>query len=411
MGIPRKSLIFIVLTALLSTVGMSMLSPIAPFLVSRYVTDENTIGIAVAALTSIYAICTFFAAPALGALSDRYGRRPILLICLLGSAIGYLIFGMGGALWVLFLARIIDGITGGNITIAFAYIADLTPPGERGKYFGWVGAISGVGFIAGPAIGGLLAKFDLSAPLYFAAAVTLFNVIYGFFFMPESLKPEQRATHIGIAGLNPFSTLRKVMSMAQVRWLLIAIFLYSLPFAAMGTNVGLFAKDTLNWDVATTGSLFAFVGVSDIFVQWLLLPRLLKRFGEVRVAIIGLVGVVIGYVLIASTVAAPLSIVMYTGTIIFAVGDGLVGPSINGLISRAADEKSQGLVQGGSQSVQSLARVIGPLMGGEMYDRLGHATLYLVGSVISLVTIGFVSVALPTLRPVVTVEETPATVG
>ena len=305
MGIPRKSLIFIVLTAFLSTVGMSILGPIAPFLVSRYVTDSNSIGVTVAALTSLYAICTFFAAPALGALSDRYGRRPILLICLLGSAIGYLIFGIGGALWVLFLARIIDGITGGNITVAYAYIADLTPPGERGKYFGWVGAISGIGLIAGPAIGGLLAKIDLSAPLYFAAAVTLFNAVYGLFFTPESLKPERRATNFSIAGLNPFSTLSKVVSMAQVRWLLIAIFLYTLPFVALANNMALLGKDTLNWDASTAGALFAFVGVSDIFVQGLLLQRLIKGFGEARVALIGLVVVLIGYLLIASIVVVP----------------------------------------------------------------------------------------------------------
>ncbi len=411
MGIPRKALIFIVLTSFLSAMGMSILSPIAPFIVSRYVSDQNSMGVIVAALSSIYAICTFFAAPGLGALSDRYGRRPILLVCLLGSAIGYLVFGLGGALWVLFLARIIDGVTGGNITVAYAYIADLTPPGERGKYFGWIGALSGIGLIAGPALGGLLAKADLSAPLYFAAALTMFNVIYGYFFMPESLKPEQRATTFNVTGLNPFSALGKAFSITQVRWLLIAVFLYALPFAGLANNMGLFAKDALNWDVATTGALFAFVGVTDIFVQGLLLPRLLKRFGEAKVALIGLAGVFIGYLLIASVALVSVSAVMYVGTVMFALGDGLVGPSISGLISRAADARSQGLVQGGSQSVQSLARVIGPLAGGEMYDALGHASLYLAGAAIALVTIGFVGVALPNLRAEEAVEETQAAVG
>src|SRR5215212_4794301 len=176
-----RIMLFLMVMAFLNTIGVGIFLPVLAFIVQEYVRDQNSLAIAVGWLASVYAICQFIAAPGLGALSDRYGRRPILLICLLGSAVGYLLLGIGGALWVLILGRIIDGLTGANFSVVFAYIADVTPTDERGKYFGLVGAISGIAFILGPAIGGLVAKLGISAPLYLAAAVTFANVIFGLF--------------------------------------------------------------------------------------------------------------------------------------------------------------------------------------------------------------------------------------
>lgn len=396
--ISRKALFFIVMTAFLTSMGIGLITPVAPFFVMRFVSDEGAAGIALGWLTSAYAICQLIAAPGLGALSDRYGRRPILLICLLGSAVGYLVFGLGGSLWVLFAGRIIDGITGGNISVAFAYIADITPPDERGKLFGLLGAISGIGFIVGPAIGGLLSRFGYEVPLFFAAAITFANTIFGLFFMPESLVPEQRTKSIRLNNLNPVGILGKVLAIPQLRGLMIVIFLFSVPFAAMQSNLGLFAHDTLNWDAATTGSLFAMVGITDILVQGILLGRLLKFMGEARVALFGLFCEIVGYLLIASIAVIGSPVLLFIGTIIFAMGDGLLGPSISGLISRAADEKSQGQVQGGNQAIQALARVGGPVLGGEMYARFGHPSPYLAGAGIVAVALGVVSTLLPGLR-------------
>jgi DHA1 family tetracycline resistance protein-like MFS transporter len=408
----RKALIFIIVTAFLSTMGFGLINPVAPFIVARYVGSADNTGVVLGWLLSAYAICQFIAAPGLGILSDRFGRRPILMICMLGSAVGYLLFGIGGALWVLFLGRIIDGITGANFSVSFAYIADLTPPEERGKFFGWVGAIAGIGSIIGPAIGGLLAKIDLTAPLYFAAAITFANLLFGLLFMPESLDKAHRDTEpFQLAKLNPLSVLRQVLAVPQLRWLLIAIFLYYLPFAALVGNIGLYAKDSLNWDAATIGSLFGLVGISDIVVQGLFLPRLLKRFGDGRVAIGGLIAEIVGYALIASVVIFPSALLMYAGVLILAAGDGLLGPSLSGLLSRAAGNRSQGQVQGGSQSVQALARIIGPLGGGELYDRVGHAAPYLSGFCLVFVTITALGIALPRVHQNAPVEEAPAVAG
>jgi MFS transporter, DHA1 family, tetracycline resistance protein len=395
-GIDRKALIFIIITTCLGSIGFGLINPVAPFLVTRYVSDPNSAGLVLGWLTSAYAICQFIAAPGLGALSDRYGRRPILLICLLGSAVGYLLLGIGGALWVLILGRIIDGLTGGNFGVAFAYVADITPVDERGKYFGMIGAIAGVAIILGPAIGGLASKISIEAPLYLAAAVTFANVLLGLFFMPESLPKEKRTTKVNIAQLNPLSILVKVGSIVQIRTLLAVSFLTMLGFAAV-IGLGLLTKDTLGWDAAATGSIFVLVGITDIIVQGMLLQRLLKRFSEAQIAIGGMAGEAIGLLLIGSIVFVHSPVPLFIGTVIFAMGDGLFGPTLNVLLARGVDASEQGQVQGGNQAVQSLARIIGPLASGEMYDRLGHITPYLGGSVIAVLAIGVITMALPTL--------------
>lgn len=396
-GIKPQVLIFIIITGFLSSIGFGIITPVAPFLISRYVSDPSQAGIVLGWLTSIFAICQFLSAPALGALSDKYGRRSILLICILGSAIGYLLLGLGGALWVLFLGRIIDGITGANMSVSFAFIADVTPPGQRGKFFGMMGALFGIGFIVGPAIGGVFARFGVEVPFYVAAALTFVNVIYGFFFMPESL-PKEKRSQLKVAALNPFSALANVLSVPQLRWLLISIFLFTVPFAALSVNISLLAKDNLNWDAAGIGAIFASVGITDIFVQGLLLQVLLNKFGESTVAIGGLILEIVGYILMTSVVLVASPILMMVGTVALAMGDGLLGPSLNGLLSRAAGAEAQGQVQGGNQSMQSLARIVGPFVGGLMYANMGHASPFISGVFIVLLAIAAIVAALPTIN-------------
>jgi MFS transporter, DHA1 family, tetracycline resistance protein len=394
-----KALIFIIMTAFLTSMGFGIITPVAPFLVTRYVSDPNSVGIVLGWLSSVYALCQFIFAPGLGILSDRYGRRPILLLCMAGSAVGYLFLGIGGSLWILFLGRIIDGITGGNFGVTFAYIADITPVEQRGRYFGMLGAISGIGFILGPALGGLVAKLGYEAPFYLAAVFTFANVIYGLIFMPESLSKENRTHKTALSDLNPLSALKGVMAIPQLRWLLIVSFLYTLPFAALGANLGLFAKDSLGWDADSIGVIFALVGVTDIVVQGVLLQWLLKRFRDNQVAVLGFICEGIGYVLIASIAVLHTPVPLLIGTIFFAMGDGLLGPSLGGLLSRAAGEQSQGQVQGGSQSVHSLAQIAGPSLGGAIYDGFGHATIYVAGAGIVAVAVAALSRVFPSPAP------------
>ncbi len=386
-GINRNALVFIMMTTFLGAMGLGIITPIAPYLVTRYVQNSEGIGAIVGLLTAIYAVCQFIAAPALGALSDRFGRRSILLICLLGSAVGYLLLGLGGALWVLFLGRIIDGLTGANNGIINACIADIIPPDERGKYFGWTGAAMGVGFILGPAIGGLLAKFGYEVPFYVAAVITFINVIYGFLFMPETLPAVARVRSIKASQLNPVSTLGKVMGMPYLRWLLVAMFIYVLPFSALQANLSLLVKDSFNWDADTTGVVVSVFGIMSIFVQAVLLQWLLRRLSEYKVAIMGAAFTLVAFLLLASIVIFRSPIPFMLGLIVFAVGEGFLNPALGGMISGSTGAQSQGEVQGGMQSIISLAGIAGPLIGGELYDRLGHASSYLGGVVLCLLTL------------------------
>lgn len=381
-ALDKHALIFGLISVFLCGIGFSIIAPVVPFLVKPYTSDPGEQAVMVTLLTSVYAFCVFFAAPVLGTLSDKYGRRPLLLICPLGSAIGYFIFGIGGALWVLFAGRIIEGITGGSIGTIFAYFADIIPPDQRIKYFGWVSAIVGVGTVIGPALGGLLAKFGYAIPMYFGAIVTLLNVLYGFYFMPESLKKKNRLKEITFVRLNPFSQLASLLSMKAVRRLLVSAFLLWIPGGSLQAVLSQFTLDTFSWKPALIGLLFSIMGVQDIVSQGLIMPQLLKKLKDKQIAILGMVSEVIGYGLIALSSLFSFYPFLIAGMFIFGFGDSIFGPSFNGMLSNSAASGEQGRVQGGSQSIQALARMIGPIVGGQIYVSLGHAAPALMGVIL-----------------------------
>ncbi|MFC3746596.1 MFS transporter [Paenibacillus sp. GCM10012306] len=380
--VDKHALIFGLISVFLCGVGFSIITPVVPFLVQPYVSNPGEQAVIVTLLTSAYAFCVFFAAPVLGALSDRYGRRPLLLLCLLGSAIGYVIFGIGGALWVLFVGRIIEGITGGSISTIFAYFADIIPPQQRTKYFGWVSAVVGVGTVIGPTLGGFLAKFGYSVPMHFGAVITLLNVAYGFFFMPESLDKNNRLKKITVVRLNPFAQLANLLSMKNLSRLLISAFLLWLPNGSLQAVFSQFSMDTFSWKPAIIGLMFSIMGVQDIVSQGLIMPKLLKKFNDKQIAILGMVSEIIGYGLIASSALVSYYPLFIVGMFIFGFGDSIYGPSFNGMLSKSVDSSEQGRVQGGSQSIQALARMIGPIIGGQLYVFLGHAAPAFMGMIL-----------------------------
>lgn len=389
--------LLLLVTVFLNTMGMTVIGPVVPFLVQRYV-GEQQLAVVVGWLTSTYAICQFFAAPGLGALSDRYGRRPILLICLFGSAVGYGLFGLGGALWVLFLGRIIDGVTGGNFSILFAYIADRTTPDQRGALFGRVGAVAGLGFLLGPAIGGFAARWGYAAPAYLAGGIALCAMLWGFLVLPESLGAEQRVAQMRLAALNPFTQLRQLLAIRQLRWLLAAGFCYGFPFAGLQATFGVFVIDTLGWGAERIGLIFLLVGGMDMLVQGVLVGKLLPRLGEVRLALLGFAGVLCGYLLISATALTPSPLVLLAGVALFAGSGGLVEPALGSLLSRAAGPQAQGAVQGGGQSIQSLALMLGPIWSGWLYTQFGPATPYWSASLWIALALVAVAAAIPSLQ-------------
>jgi DHA1 family tetracycline resistance protein-like MFS transporter len=381
-AVDRHALIFGLISVFLCGIGFTIIAPVIPFLVQPYISNPGEQAIVVTLLTSVYAVCVFFAAPVLGALSDKYGRRPLLLVCLLGSAIGYLVFGIGGALWVLFVGRIIDGITGGTISTIFAYFADITPKEQRTKYFGWVSAVVGVGTVIGPTLGGLLAKFGYSVPLYFGAIITLLNVVYGLFFMPESLEKKNRLKEISFVRLNPFIQLANVLSTKNLKRLLVSAFLLWIPNGSLQAVFPQFTMDTFSWKPALIGLMFSIIGLQDIISQGFIMPKLLLKLGDKQIAIIGMVSETIGYSLIAASALFSFYPLLIVGMFIFGFGDSIFGPSFNGMLSKSVDSSEQGRIQGGSQSIQALARMIGPVIGGQIYVSLGHAAPAFMGMIL-----------------------------
>lgn len=390
-SVDPKALAFGLASTFLCGIGFSIIMPVLPFLVQPYVSDPAQQATVVTLLVSVYAACVFLVAPGLGALSDRFGRRPLLLVCLLGSAAGYLVLGIGGALGVLFVGRITEGLTGGSIGTIFAYFADITPRDERTKYFGWVSALSGAGVIIGPAVGGLLAQFGASTPLFFGAGVTLLNCIFGFFCMPESLAASARIPAVPLARLNPFTQLKGVLSLGTIGLLLCGALLV---WTASGSLQGIFSPfclDVFAWDPAVIGLVFSILGVQDIVAQGLVMPRLLRRLSDVQIAVVGMGAEVAGYALIAASALAVQPALFVAAVFAYGFGDSIFGPSCNGMLSKAADEADQGRTLGASQSLQSLARIVGPLAGGQLYVLLGPAAPACMGALL-------VACAIPVLR-------------
>ncbi|MFJ5766468.1 MFS transporter [Lysinibacillus sp. NPDC093210] len=385
--IDKHALIFGLFSVFLCGIGFSIIIPVVPFLVQPYTSSQGQQAVVVTLLTSVYAVCVFFTAPALGALSDKYGRRPLLLFCLLGSAIGYFVFGIGGALWVLFVGRIIEGITGGSISTIFAYFADIIPPEQRTKYFGWVSAVVGVGTVIGPTLGGLLAKLDYSAPMYFGAIITLMNVVYGFFFMPESLNRKNRLKEITFARLNPFIQLANVLSVKNLNRLLVSAFLLWIPNGSLQAIFSQFTMDTFSWKPALIGLMFSIMGFQDIISQGFIMPKLLKKISDQQIAMLGMLSEIIGYSLIAASALFTFYPLLIAGMFLFGFGDSIFGPSFNGMLSKSVDSSEQGRIQGASQSIQALARIIGPIIGGQIYVLLGHTAPAFMGMILITVAI------------------------
>ena len=400
-GPSRSMLLFLMAMVLMNSIGFTIIMPVAPFIVQQYLGNLDLAAV-VGWLAASYAICQFVATPALGALSDHYGRRPLLLICLLGSAIGYAIFGIGGALWVLFLGRIIDGLTGGNIGILFAYVGDVTPPEERGKIFGQIGGLVGVGFLVGPVVGGCAANLGYTVPLYLSAAILSISTVWAFVAMPESLRPEHRSTHVALASLNPVTQIGKLFGLARLRWLLIVGICYSFPFAMLTTELFVLTIDTLHWTPMAAGLMSLLIGGTDIVMQGGMAGRLIPRFGEVRLTIAGLVVQIASYGLIGAVAIVPSAMLMLAGVFLFAFGSGLLEPALGALVSRAAGPRDQGTIQGGNQAIRALTNIAGPLLAGVLYTQYGGATPFWLGALVLIAGIAAIrqaAVHLPALAP------------
>ncbi len=364
MTVPRRrAFATIFLTILLDLIGFGMILPLLPFYAQRFDATPLQIGV----LFSSYSLAQLVFAPLLGRLSDRKGRRPLLLVSICGSAIAYLLFAQAGSFAVLLLARTLSGIAAANYGIAQAYIADITAPEERSRAMGLVGAAFGLGFVLGPALGGLLARFGASAVPLSAAALSALNFLIALTWLPESLGREVRGRSQDRPWLD-VDALRGLWRDVPLRGLMLLFFLVMLGFSMMEATLALFCQSRFGFGVAETSWLFAYVGVVLVVIQGGLIGPLARRFGERRLILGGILLMGLGLGLLA---VAPALWLLASGLGLLALGSGLHNPSTLALLSRLTRAESQGGTIGLSRSFGALARTLGPPAGTWIFGAAG----------------------------------------
>lgn len=354
---------FIFVTIFIDVVGIGIIIPVLPNLIREFTGGSfSTASQYSGWLMSSYAIMQFLISPILGGLSDKYGRRPIILASLIGFSIDYLILANAPTITWLFVGRILAGITGASFTTAQAYIADVSQPKDRAKNFGMVGAAFGLGFIAGPAIGGILATWGLRTPFYAAAVLTALNFLYGYFVLPESLSKEHRR-EFDWKRANPISSLTRLSKYKKLFGLVLCFVCIQLAGQTHPATWSYFTMSQFNWTPAEVGYSLAFVGLIVAIVQGGLNRIIIPKIGEVKAGVIGLLFTIIGFGFFAF---ATSGLMMYLIMIPFGLG-GIAGPAIQSLTTQHVSSREQGELQGGLTSLQSLTTIVGPLMASNLF--------------------------------------------
>lgn len=354
----KAAVIFIYVTIMLDMLAMSLIIPVLPKLVLGFVGENAaSAGRVIALFGTVWAVMQFLFMPVLGGLSDRYGRRPVVLISNFGMGLDYLLMALAPNLTILFIGRMISGITSASISTASAYIADVTPKERRAKAFGRIGAAFGVGFIVGPAIGGLLARYDPRAPFWAAAGFSLLNACYGLIVLPESLAPEHRAA-FRLGRANPIGALRFLAGRPMLFGLAGILFLHNVAHVALPSTFVLYTSHRYLWDPGTIGLTLAGFGLGAMIVQGGLVQPAMSRFGERILMLSGLAFGVVGFVLFA---LAPFGWMIWIATPLLSLW-GFFQPAAQGVSSRLVGPDEQGQLQGALSSLQGVAAIAGPAL-------------------------------------------------
>ena len=373
----RLSILF--LTVFVDLVGFGIVLPLLPLYADRFGASGTQIGI----LVLSYSAAQLLFAPVWGRLSDRFGRRPILIIGLLGSAASYLVFAYAASLSVLLLSRIMAGIGGANIPVAQAYIADITPRENRAGNMGLIGAAFGLGFIFGPAIGGVLAPVATELPGLAAAGLCAGNALLALVLLPESLTRSERAKISETrAPRSRRAELQVILRNSQFVRVLVVSFIFTTAFSIMHPIFPLFASGRFGLNARDVGWLFAFIGLISAVMQGVVVRLLVPRIGEVSLVRAAAVPFVVGFVVIGAASSVPM---LLGGLALLAVGFGGTLPSLVSLLSRFAPEELQGGSLGVGQSAGALARIVGPFVAGVLWDTLGSSSPYFVAAAIGVV--------------------------
>ena len=362
----RSPLIVIFTTVFIDLVGFGIVIPVLPFYAEGTIFNATprTVGL----LFASYSVMQLVFSPILGGLSDKHGRRPVLFLSIIGTGIGFMILGLADSLWMLFAGRILDGITGGNISTAQAYIADITTSENRAKGMGLIGAAFGLGFIFGPAIGGILSRWGIHVPFFFAAGLCFANAVLLYFTLPETITPDHPARH-SAAGGRGLQQLIRSLKQPRLAFVLTIYFLFIVAFSIMTTSFSLYTMFRFGYDAQHTGYLFAYVGIIAVIIQGGLIGRLVKRFGELPLVIVGALCFAISLFAVpfVGPAAGGLAALLVGGGV-FSMGNSLATPALTSLASKSVGPGEQGTVLGVTQSVASLARAVGPFLAAVLIN-------------------------------------------
>ncbi len=362
----KKALTFIFLTVMIDVIGFGIIIPVLPSLIEELtgkgLSEASTWG---GMLMVSFSVMQFLFSPVMGEMSDRFGRRPILLLSLIGLSLDYLIHAFATTIVWLFVGRIIAGICGASFSTANAYVADISSEEDRAKNFGLIGAAFGLGFIIGPAVGGLLGEIDIRMPFYLAAALSFLNFMFGYFVVPESLSEDNRRSP-SIIKMIPGVSLKHLSTYkGGLGMLIIALFLANVAGQVLPAIWSFFTMEVYSWDELDVGLSLAFVGILVAIVQGGLLGRIVKAFGEHKVILGGFILWSIGMTLFAFTVEGWM---IYLIMIPYALG-GVAGPTLQGLLSKQVSDRQQGNLQGALASMMSVTTIIGPAIATTLFYR------------------------------------------
>ncbi len=361
----RSPLLPIFLIVLVDVLGFTIVIPLLALFAKRF----GASNLVATTIVSVYAVCSLISTPIIGNLSDRFGRKPLLLISQAGTCIGFLVLANASALWMVFVGRIIDGVTAGNLSTAQAYISDHTAPENRAKAFGVIGVAFGIGFLFGPFLGGVLASaYGFHAPFVLSAALSFLSILCTWRLLPKEKDEEgtlPKATVAGPAGKRPsvfdvsvYAEYFKRHGLGSVYW---QFFLFTFAFSCFTSGFALFAQSRFHWDARETGYMFAYAGFLGIILQGGLMGRLVKKFGEIKLALLGFIASVIAYVMMGF--AYTLVFLLITATV-NSFGNGVLRPVLTSRITQLVGRHEQGIALGISGSLSSLAMTMAPVCGG-----------------------------------------------
>ena len=371
----RSPLLPIFLIVVVDVLGLTIILPLLPFYAESFGASPRTVGL----LVSSFAVCQLVSGPLLGRLSDRTGRKPLLLVSQVGTLFGFLLIARATSLWMVFAGRVIDGLTAGNLSLAQAYISDATEPKNRARAFGLIGAAFGIGFLFGPALSGYTSQWGYHVPLYIAAALSATSIL-----ATATLLPARPPTPPGAAAADepppPAGRRLAILDWREyatyfrrpgLRWLLAEFFLFSLAFALFSSGFALFAERRFTWDgrpfgPKQVGYVLAYAGFLGVILQGGLIGRLVKALGERRLVFLGFVAAAVGFFALGLTWAVWQLLLVAT---VQSFGTGVLRPALTSLITQAVSRHEQGTILGLNQSLVSVAQIIGPAISGFLIDR------------------------------------------